>query len=97
MACETSFRYLYYYALHPVGMSDKLREFDEARDQGKGQIDPRAMLGLFVVIVIGGPLVKVALDIQSSLASTSTFTPLTAAVIALLIVAAVIAAILAPE
>jgi fructose-specific phosphotransferase system IIC component len=55
------------------------------------------MLGLFVVIVIGGPLVKVALDIQSSLASTSTFTPPAAAVIALLIVAAVIAAILAPE
>ncbi|WP_204366201.1 hypothetical protein [Halosimplex carlsbadense] len=63
----------------------------------RGQISPRFILGVFVLIVIAGPLANAAIDIQSSLASTPAFSWLSAGVIAILIVAAIIAAALGEE
>jgi hypothetical protein len=47
-----------------------------------------------VLIIIAGPLIAAAVDIQSSLASTSAFSWFSGGVIALLIVATVVAAAL---
>jgi len=63
-------------------------------NRARGQINPRIILGVFVVVVITGPLVGAAVDIQSSLASTPAFSWFTAGVIALLFVATIIAAAL---
>jgi hypothetical protein len=60
----------------------------------RGQIDFRLLLGAIVLIVIAGPLAAAATEIQSSLASTPMFSWFSAAVIALLIVAAIAAAAL---
>lgn len=60
----------------------------------RGQIDPRLIVGCFVLIIIAGPLVASIVDIQSALASTPTFTGVSAAVIALLLLATIVAGIL---
>ena len=63
----------------------------------RGQIDPQFIVGVFVLMVIAGPLIAAAVDIQSSLASTPAFTMLSGGVIAILIVAAIVAAALGVE
>lgn len=59
----------------------------------RGQVTPRLLLGGFVLIIITGPLATAAVDIQQGLASTPAFSPLTAAVLAVLIIAVIVAAI----
>ncbi|UTF55831.1 hypothetical protein [Natronosalvus rutilus] len=65
----------------------------EPTGRSRGQVTPRLILGGFVLVLIAGPLAAAAVDIQDRLASTSTFSPLAAAVIALLIIAVIVAAI----
>lgn len=69
----------------------------DANGRQRGQIDLRLILGVFVLIVIAGPLAAAAIDIQASLASTPAFSWFSGGVIALLIVGAVAAAALGLE
>lgn len=80
-------------------MSDKQaqKQFGEAESRIRGQIDPRLIIGLFVLFVIAGPLIAVGVNIQSALESTPAFSEFAAGVIALLIVAAMAAAALGLE
>lgn len=92
--------YLSYKCL--IGMSDRqdgkqLSRAENTRKEARGQVDPRFILGVFVLIVIAGPLIAVGVDIQSALASTPAFSWFTGGVIALLIVAAIAAAVLGLE
>lgn len=75
----------------------RVRRAESTRKEARGQVDPRFILGVFVLIVIAGPLIAVGVDIQSALASTEAFSWFTGGVIALLIVAAIVAAILGLE
>ena len=63
-------------------------------DGDRAQVTPRLIVGGFVLLVIAGPLLTVAVDLQAALASTPAFTGLSAAVIAILIVMAITAAAL---
>lgn len=65
----------------------------EPAERSRGQITPRMILGGFVLVLIVGPLASAAVDIQDGLASTPAFSPLTAAVLTFLIIAAIVAAI----
>lgn len=105
--CERSFPFLHPQSLYRPVMSDRkdralLRaqlhriEPDTSGTQ-RGQVDPQLIMGAFVLIVIAGPLIAAAVDIQSSLASTPAFSWFTGGVIALLIVAAIVAAALGLE
>jgi uncharacterized membrane protein YdcZ (DUF606 family) len=69
----------------------------DTRKNRRGQIEPRFILGMFVLIVIAGPLITAAVDMQSSLASTPAFSWFSGGVIAILFVAAVVAAVLGIE
>jgi len=60
----------------------------------RGQVDGRLILGAVVAIVFTVPLATAAVDIQSSLAAVPGFSWLTAMVVALLVVAAMVAAVL---
>lgn len=60
----------------------------------RGHVDGRLVLGAFVVAVLAEPLATTAVDIQASPAAVPGFSWLTATVIALLIVAAMVAAVL---
>lgn len=51
------------------------------------------VLGGFVLVLIAGTLADAAVDIQEDLASTPIFSQLTAGVLAVLIIAAIVAAI----
>lgn len=51
------------------------------------------VLGGFVLVLIAEPLAVAAVNIQKGLASTPAFSQLTAGVLALLIIAAIVAAI----
>lgn len=64
------------------------------RNSNRAQIDPRMILGGGVLLILAGPLVVVAVDIQSALASTPAFTGLSAGLIAILLVLAIAAAAL---
>ncbi|MDS0284443.1 hypothetical protein [Haloarcula onubensis] len=61
--------------------------------QQRGQVDGRLIRGAVVAIVFAVPLSTAAVDIQSSLAAVPGFSWLTAAVVALLLVAAMVAAV----
>ncbi len=63
----------------------------------RGQADPQTIMGVFVLFVLAGPLITVAFDIQSSLASSPAFSWLSGGVIALLIIATIVAAALGLE
>lgn len=76
-------------AISRVTMSRPTKPAEDSR----GQVTPRLVLGGFVLVLIAGPLAAAAVDIQEGLASTPAFSPLTAAVLALLIIAAIVAAI----
>lgn len=69
----------------------------ERSETQRGQVDPQRIVGVFVLVVIAGPLAGAAFDIQSSLASTPAFSWFSAGVIAILIVAAVVVAALGFE
>lgn len=73
----------------------RVTEFRPAEPAGesRGQVTPRLLLSGFVLILIAGPLAAAAVDIQSGLASAQGFSPLTAALLALLIIAAIVATI----
>lgn len=65
----------------------------EPARESRGQVTPRLILGCFIFVLIAGPLASAAIDIQEELASTPAFSPLTSAVLALLIIGAIVAAI----
>ncbi|WP_152419890.1 hypothetical protein [Natrialba hulunbeirensis] len=69
----------------------------DANEGRRGQINPQFILGAFVLIVLAGPLATIAIDLQSAFASAPGFSWLSATVIALLIVAAMVAAALGIE
>jgi hypothetical protein len=64
------------------------------QNRQRGQVDGRLILGAVVVTGLAGPLATAAVDIQSSLVAVTGFSWLTATVVALLIVAAMVAAVL---
>lgn len=65
----------------------------EPTEESRGQATARLILGGFVLFLIAGPLIGAAIDIQSGLASTPLFSPVSAAILALLIIGAIVAAI----
>lgn len=82
------------------GLDSQSKSDDEnqrRRASDRGQIDPRLVVGGAVLLLIAGPLLAVAVDIQAALASTPVFTGLSAAVIAVLLVTTIGAATLGLE
>jgi len=73
------------------------RVSNNTQDRQRGQISGRLVLVAFVTLVLAGPLATIAVDIQSSLATTSAFSWVTAGIIALLIVGAMAAKALGLE
>jgi len=90
-------------------MSDKTTSADSNTGSGtseretsaetyrRGQVSPQQILGGIVLLVIAAPLASAASSIQSSFASISGFSWLTAWVIALLIVGAIVATALGQD
>ena len=77
-----------------IPRSDSEPDNRKYRHNDRAQIDPRLVLGGGVLLILAGPLIIVALDIQSALASTPAFTGVSAAIIAILLVTAIAAAAL---
>lgn len=75
----------------------QLNMAERSPKRSRAQVEPRTILGVFVLIIIAGPLLAVGTDIQSALASTQAFSWFSAGVMALLIVAAVVAAVLGEQ
>lgn len=67
---------------------------NEMEGKSRGKVSPQFIIGVIVVIIIAPALVAAAVDIQSSLSGTPAFTWFSAAVVAILIVAAIVAAVL---
>jgi hypothetical protein len=67
------------------------------RDQQRGQIDGRFIIGAVVVVLIAGTLSTVAADIQSTLAAAPVFSGFTAGMIAILLVLAIVLQLLGLE
>lgn len=66
----------------------------DLRDDQRGQITPRIIVGVFILAVIAIPLLAAMADFQNSLASTPAFSWFSAGVIAVLLMAAIVAGIL---
>jgi len=64
------------------------------QDRQRGHVDGWLVIGAFIALVLAVPLATAAVDIQSSLAAVPGFSWLTATIIAVLIVAAMVAAVL---
>lgn len=66
-----------------------------ANTQGsdRGSIDLRTVVGIFLLLVVAGPLASATIDIQSSLASTPAFSWVEATAVAILILVGVGAAV----
>lgn len=60
----------------------------------RGQFDPRLLAGLFVLILVAGPIIREGMQLQAGLAESPAFSPLLAAVVAFLFVLAIVLAIL---
>lgn len=78
----------------PTPQSESEADNRKYRHNNRAQIDPRLVLGGGVLLILAGPLLVVAVDIQSALASTPAFTGVSAAIIAILLVTAIAAAAL---
>ena len=68
-----------------------------SKERHRGQIEPRTIMGVIVLLIIAGPLAAADVDIAVSLASTPILSWFSAVVITLLIVAAIVAAALGWE
>ena len=64
------------------------------KNADRGQTLPRLVVGGFVLAIVAVPLLSAMTDFQDGLASTPVFSPLSATVIALLLLAALVAGIL---
>lgn len=62
-------------------------------DRSCGLVSVRTVLGVFVLVMIAGPLAGATVDIQRSLSNIPSFSGLEAGFIALLVVLAILAAI----
>lgn len=63
----------------------------------RGQLEPQHLLGAFVLILIGGPLIAAADDLQDGLATSPPFSEFWAGIIALLFLLALVFGILGIE
>ena len=63
----------------------------------KGNISPQLILGIGVLVIIAPVILKVGAQIYTSFSSTSVFSPIWSAVIAILFMAAMVAAVLGAE
>lgn len=63
----------------------------------RGQLEAKHVVGGFILLIIGEPLLNVGGQFQASLSTTSVFSEIEAAVIAVLIVAVIAAAALERE
>lgn len=66
----------------------------ENRSDSRGQVSPRLVVGVFVLLVAAGPLIKAGIQIQTDLASSTTFSPVQALVIATSLIGIIVASIL---
>lgn len=62
-------------------------------EESRGQVSPQTVLGVFVLVLIIGPLAALAVDLQQGLAESPAFSPGWAAVIAFLLIAAIVASL----
>lgn len=60
----------------------------------RGQIDPKFLLGVVVLILIAEPLIKAGIELQTGLAESPVFSPLLAAIFAILFILTIVLAIL---
>ena len=63
----------------------------------RGQLEPQHLLGAFVLILIGGPLIAAAGDLQDGLATSPAFSEFWAGIIAVLFLLALVFGILGVE
>lgn len=62
-------------------------------EKSRGQVSPQFLLGLLVILILAGPLINAAINIQQNLAISSLFNSEQATIFALLIIVLIVASI----